>query len=189
MDTEELNALKYRAYNIAVEHGFHKDIKADAYYLGIVMSEAGEAINADRKGRHANTKGFTDFMKSAQFYFRLAFDSYIKGSVEEKLANIVIRLLEFAGMKRYELNIESIDHIFSRHTMLNFYDYKLPGILVRLIAMLADASNEDELHQYVSTVLSDGFERMTGSNKDLWWFVERKIGYNEVLPKFDGEIY
>ena len=53
MYTEDLNALKYHAYNIAVEHGFHEVEKPDAYYLGLVMSEMGEAINADRKGLHA----------------------------------------------------------------------------------------------------------------------------------------
>ena len=57
MNTEELNALKDRAYKTAVEHGFHEEEKSDAFYLGLVMSEAGEAINADRKGRHADIKG------------------------------------------------------------------------------------------------------------------------------------
>lgn len=55
MNTEELNALKERAYKTAVAHGFHEEVKSDAYYLGLVMSEAGEAINADRKGQHAAT--------------------------------------------------------------------------------------------------------------------------------------
>ena len=56
MNTEKLNALKERAYKTAVEHGFHEDVKPDDYYLGLVMSEAGEAINADREGNHADTK-------------------------------------------------------------------------------------------------------------------------------------
>ena len=46
MNTEELNALKERAYKTAVEHGFHEEEKSDAYWLGLVMSEMGEAINA-----------------------------------------------------------------------------------------------------------------------------------------------
>ena len=54
MNTEELNELKERAYKTAVEHGFHEEEKPDAYWLGLVMSEVGEAINADRKGRHAD---------------------------------------------------------------------------------------------------------------------------------------
>ena len=48
MNTEKLNALKDRAYKWAVEHGFHEKEMSDAFWLGLVMSEAGEAINADR---------------------------------------------------------------------------------------------------------------------------------------------
>ena len=76
MNTEKLNALKERAYKTAVEHGFHEDVKPDDYYLGLVMSEAGEAINADREGSHADTKKFEDVVKNGQIY-RLSFDVYI----------------------------------------------------------------------------------------------------------------
>ena len=58
MNTEKLNALKDRAYKTAVEHRFHEDIKPDVFYLGLVMSEAGETINADQKGLHADTKAY-----------------------------------------------------------------------------------------------------------------------------------
>lgn len=76
--------------------------------------------------------------------------------------------------------------------MLEFWDYKLPGTLVRLIAMLADASNEDELQQYVGTViyvLSYFFKKITGRDYDLWWFVKQKMKYNELRPKLNGKKY
>ena len=31
------------------------------------------------------------------------------------------------------------------------------------------------------------FKKMTGSNKDLWWFVNQKMAYNELLPKLKGK--
>ena len=43
MNTEMLNALKDKAHAWAVGHGFYDEIKSDAFYLGLVMSEAGEA--------------------------------------------------------------------------------------------------------------------------------------------------
>ena len=42
MDTNELNALKERAYKTAVAHGFHEEERPDAYWLGLVMSEMGK---------------------------------------------------------------------------------------------------------------------------------------------------
>lgn len=191
MNTEELNALKDRAYKTAVAHGFHEEEKPDAYWLGLVMSEMGEAINADQKGLRANVVRFVEDMELGN-PFKESFEARIKDSLEDELADVVIRLFDFAGLRGYELNIASIDLVFLRYRMLEFWDYKLPGTLVRLIAMLADASNEDELQQYVGTViyvLSYFFKKITGRDYDLWWFVEQKMQYNELRPKLNGKKY
>lgn len=191
MNTEELNALKDRAYKTAVAHGFHEEEKPDAYWLGLVMSEMGEAINADQKGLRANVVRFVEDMELGN-PFKESFEAHIKDSLEDELADVVIRLFDFAGLRGYELNIASIDLVFLRYRMLEFWDYKLPGTLVRLIAMLADASNEDELQQYVGTViyvLSYFFKKITGRDYDLWWFVEQKMQYNELRPKLNGKKY
>ncbi len=88
MNTEMLNALKEKAHKTAVEHGFHVEEKPDAYWLGLVMSEAGEAINADRKGRHADTKGFEEIEASEKdFPFAENFKANIKDSVEDEIAD------------------------------------------------------------------------------------------------------
>lgn len=104
MNTEKLNALKEQAYKTAVEHGFHEDVKPDVFYLGLVMSEAGEAINADRKGLHADTKAFEEDEANG-LPFADNFKKHIKDGVEDEIADIVIRLLDFAGLKEYELSI------------------------------------------------------------------------------------
>lgn len=191
MNTEELNALKDRAYKTAIVHGFHEEARLDAFYLGLVMSEMGEAINADQKGLRANVVRFVEDMELGN-PFKESFEAHIKDSLEDELADAVIRLFDFAGLRGYELNIASIDLVFLRYRMLEFWDYKLPGTLVRLIAMLADASNEDELQQYVGTViyvLSYFFKKITGRDYDLWWFVEQKMQYNELRPKLNGKKY
>ena len=190
MNTEELNALKERAYKIAVEHGFHEEEKPDAYWLGLVMSEMGEAINADQNGLHADTKGFEEDLAKIPFVngfkdIRDSFEAHIKDSLEDELADIVIRLLDFAGLKRYELNIDSICHVFSYNVLAGFEDRKLPGTLVILIGLLIDA-------EYIGTiicVLSDCFEKMTGSYFHLWWFVKQKMRYNELRPRLNGKRY
>lgn len=192
MNTEELNALKNRAQKIAVEHGFYKDVKPDAFYLGLIMSEAGEAINADRKGLHADTVGFIHYMDATKFYFRKAFDSYIKDSVEDEIGDIVIWLLDFAGLKEYELVITQKDHDVATHVLSVFEKYKLPGVLFSLIGGLSDAFDEDFPEACIGTVicvLSDCFEKITGSDKDLWWFVEQKMRYNELRPMLNGKKY
>ena len=189
MDTKELNALKERAYNIAVEHGFHKDVKPDAYYLGLVMSDMGEVINADRKGLHANVKGFRI---DATFGIDLneRFEKSIKGSVEDGIADVVIRLLDFAGMKGFELYDET-DSLSDWHDAFRtFEESGLPGLLFILIDGLSDAFDWNELPTYIYDLIYffwKWFCKMTGSDYDLWWFVKQKMAYDELLPKLNGK--
>ena len=188
MNTEELNALKDRAYKTAVEHGFYEEGKWDAYYFGLVMSKAGEAITADREGKHANTKGFTDFMASAKYYFRLAYDGYIKGSVEDKIADTIIQLLDYAeieGCKLLVTDASSTPYVLIIEQLAR---NGLSGTFFHLNGVLSEALNDcsiDDGVNIVISIISECFQQLTGSDKDLWWFVEQKIGYNEVVPVLD----
>ena len=188
MTTEELNTLKDRVYKTAVEHGFHEEEKPDAYWLGLVMSEAGEAINADRKGIHANVVRFEEVMAMRCISPRVAFESNIKDSVEDEIADIVIRLLDFAGLKGYtieDFGISAIPSLVERQG--------LSGTLFQLVgSLLGHSLNHNSLEAAIDVLLDflpDCFEKMTGSDKDLWWFVEKKMAYNELRPRLNGKKY
>lgn len=190
MNNEQLNALKERAYKTAVEHGFHEDIKPNVYYLGLVMSEMGEAINADRKGDHADTKGFEDGL--AKFPPMDCFNAYIKDTLEDEIADIVIRLLDFAGLKGFKLSIIQEEAYDPTHFLSCIDKYTLPGFFFALIGVLSAVSSKHVLGNYICSVigvLHDCFGKMTGSDKDLWWFVEKKMAYNELRPMLNGKKY
>lgn len=193
MNTEKLNALKERAYKTAVEHGFHEDVKPDAFYLGLVMSEAGEAINADRKGMHADTNGFEETEAAEKdFPFAENFKAHIKDSVEDEITDIVIRLLDFAGLKGYRLLIYGYSARPSNAIIETFAENGLSGTLFHLNGALSDSLDDNSLKSCVGIVIniiSDCFEEMTGSDKDLWWFVEQKMKYNELRPALNGKKY
>ena len=195
MNTDELNALKDKAYKTAVAHGFHEEEKPDAYWLGLVMSEAGEAINADRKGLHADTKRFEEVMAMRCITPRVAFEENIKDSVEDEIADIVIRLLDFAGMKGYTLSSSSgISINFSDAIKREFAKIELPGTLVQLIGYLCHYSfarkRTERTIGIVINIISNCFDKMTGgSDCDLWWFVKQKMRYNELRPRLNGKRY
>lgn len=198
MNTEELNALKERAYKTAVAHGFHEEEKPDAYWLGLVMSEAGEAINADRKGLHADTKGFEEDLAKIPFVngfkdIRDSFEAHIKDTVEDEIADIVIRLLSFAGMKGYKLSIMTEPSFVSITIVGTFTKNGLPGTLFHLVGALSDSLEDDSTEATVRVVIkiiSDCFDKMTGgSDCDLWWFVKQKMRYNEQRPMLNGKKY
>lgn len=192
MNTELLNALKDRVHKTAMEHGFHEDEKSDAYWLGLVMSEMGEVINADMKEFYADTRGFVDYMNATKFYFCKAFESYIKYSVEDKIAGIVIRLLDFAGLKGYELCVEVRPFSDCERAEWRFDEGGLSAMLFYLMDILTDCFDYGELRLCISNliyILSNLFEKMTDSSKDFWWFVEKRMEYNEQQPKLNGKKY
>lgn len=191
MDTEKLNALKEQAYKTAVEHGFHEDVKPVTFYFGLVMSEAGEAINADRKGLHADAKAFEEDEANG-LPFAENFKKNVKDSVEDEIADIVIRLLDFAGLKGYELSFISYyqqnNHVFLRELK----ECGLSGVLFQLMGSLSDALDENCTGLGIIALLSvfsDCFGMFTGSDKDLWWFVEKKMRFNKQRPMLNGKKY
>lgn len=190
MNTEKLNALKERAYKTAVAHGFHEEEKPDGYWLGLVMSEMGEAINADRKGWHANSFLFENDEKEG-FPFAENFKKHIKDTLEDEIADIVIRLLDFAGLK--DCNLVSFETPHAEYGIKeSFTEYGLPGILFRLNSWLVEAIYKNNVDATISAVInfiSDSFGVMTGSDKDLWWFVEKKMKYNKLRPMLNGKKY
>lgn len=191
MNTEELNALKERAYKTAVEHGFHDEEKPDAYYLGLVMSEAGEAINADRKGLRANVVRFSEDMELGH-PFKESFEKHIKDSIEDEIADIVIRLLDFSGLKGYTLLISGLSALPSTAIVDEFARNGLSGTLFALIGTLSDSLDDDSTEATVGIVINifiDCFKKITGRDYDLLWFVEQKMKYNELRAKLNGKKY
>ena len=194
MNTEELNALRDRAYKTAVEHGFHEDAKPDAFYLGLVMREMGEAINADRKGLRADMESFEEHMANG-YSFNDAFYLYIKDSLEDELADIVIRLLDFAGLRGYKpcLVAKAQRTIDSTYAFLKFEESGMPGMFFYLMDFLTAGFGWNELETCIYNIiyiLNDCFDNMTGgSDCDLWWFVKMKMRYNELRPKLNGKKY
>lgn len=191
MNTEELNILKDHAYKTAVAHGFHEEEKPDVYWLGLVMSEAGETINADRKELHGDTVLFNDDL--AKMSFKDSFEAHIKDSVEDEIADIVIRLLDFAGLKGYKLLIMTELSFVSTMIAGKFIKNGLPGTLFYLIDVLGDSLKDNSTEATVCVVINiigDCFEKITGgSYYDLWWFVKQKMRYNEQRPMLNSKKY
>lgn len=57
-----LNQLRDKAYQCAVAHGWHEENLSDEHFLCLVISELMKAVEADRKGRHSDTKKFNQEM-------------------------------------------------------------------------------------------------------------------------------
>ena len=109
INAEKFKQLTQQVYDIAVAHGWHEKPLSTEHYLGLVMTEVAEAVEADRLNKRANTDMMAEVMRMQaeegegglcwQWYeswFQVYYREYIKGSIEEEFADIVIRIFDMA---------------------------------------------------------------------------------------------
>jgi len=94
MDAEKLTKWSKEIYENAAAHGWHEEKHSPEHYLGLIMTEVAEAVEADRKNRYC---GFVNLELLDQISdFGSWYRGGVKGTVDEEFADIVIRLLDMA---------------------------------------------------------------------------------------------
>ena len=139
----------------------------------------------------ANVVRFTEDMELGH-PFKESFEKHIKESVEDEIADIVIRLLDFSGLKGYTLLISGFSALPSTAIVDQFARNGLSGTLFALIGALSDSLDNDCTEATVGIVINifiDCFKKITGRDYDLLWFVEQKMRYNDLRPRLNGKKY
>jgi transcriptional regulator with XRE-family HTH domain len=112
---KHLNALRDEAFAYAEKQGFHKRSMNLGEHLMLAVSELGEALEADREGKWApkdlageNEHGKTVTTKLSDIMPEsLSPDTYtaeIRGTVEEEIADAIIRICDIAGVYGIDLD-------------------------------------------------------------------------------------
>lgn len=207
----ELNRLKDEAHKIAVEHGWHDKKYSDEHYLCLVISELMEAVNADRKNKHADRKSFEHAIDNAlreehlsgndyDVHFSTSFKVYIKDTVEDELADVVIRLLDFAGLKGVELlDMNAImgimDDVEAAYIERAISSVKGVPLTEYCYWVCRSITNIDKSEDYwaegsVSAWIASIEAWCNSHNIDLMWHVEQKMKYNALRSyKHGGKKY
>lgn len=101
---DELEYLQTYVYEMNKEKGFWEYDRSDYEICSLIMSEIGEAIEADRKGRHFNS--MRSFIIDANLKeddeFSILFKEQIKDTYQDEIADIAIRILDFMGRLKSE---------------------------------------------------------------------------------------
>ena len=121
MSKTNLNILRDKAYKTACEHGFHEQELSNEHCFCLVISELMEAVETDRKGKRANVDRYNKKIANSRICqgldpdipkergYEVAYNETIKGSIEEELADAVIRLLDLAGLRGISLELANGD--------------------------------------------------------------------------------
>lgn len=177
-----LNKLRDKAYQCAVAHGWHDENQSDEHFLCLVISELMEAVEADRKGMHANRANFEYYMKQRKRddgEFMYAFKHDIKNSVEDELSDACIRLLDLAGLRGYDL--DSFDYEGSDTE--DYSDMSFTESMFKICVYITDNFYRDEPFIFLNEIFAFCRDR----NIDIFWHIEQKMKYNELRPYKHGD--
>jgi NTP pyrophosphatase (non-canonical NTP hydrolase) len=110
---KSLNELSKEAYETAKSKGFYEKPVEMGTRLMLIVSELGEALEADRKNRFVpkideGEQGILDYVDAQNNEkFKSEYENYIKGSFEEEVADMFIRGFDLCGF----LNIDIDKHV------------------------------------------------------------------------------
>lgn len=174
-----LNELRDEAYKTAIEHGWHEKEYSREHWLCLVISELMEAVEADRKGLHADRKGYETWTGTSEENY--PYMTYIKDSVEDELADACIRLLDFAGLTNYELE----DPDYEDNLTEDYSDLSFTESMYRICIYITD--NYYKYH--ISCILEEIFAFCKDRGIDILWFIKVKMEYNKSREYKHGKKY
>lgn len=120
MDVDKLSRWAKEIHDNATAHGWHEEKHSPEHYLGLIMTEVAEAVEADRKCRCVRMPimdGYSQEQLNDDAGFKFFYEEEVKGNVPEEFADIVIRLLDMA----YEIHGENVEYIPDRFIGTHFH--------------------------------------------------------------------
>ena len=204
------NQLRDKAYQIAVAHGWHeKDLPHD-HWIMLIISELSEAIQAERKARYAQVdsyKSSISIMDTIRDYWstsegqkllqKIFYEKFMKDSFEDELADVVIRTLDFAGLREIDLSPlqenEKDGYCIEDPSLMNDFAGQRPftRVAFELTDTLTSCFDDwqelrpDRLIRFLNDVMYYcRFKRI-----DIEFFVQEKMTFNESRCFKHGKLY
>lgn len=204
----DLNELSKEIFQANKAKGFHDKETSNETFLMLVITELSEAVEADRKDKRADLERMNDeiiernqqisdilnnrvLVRDVVFQeadneseldtFKKYFEYRVKDTIEDELADAVIRLLGLAGLRGYDVsrvllhspsvnaNRTFSENIFKITTDIVYYKYSMSERINFAII------NIEELCKILSI--------------NLWLHVELKMKYNSLRPHKYGKNY
>ena len=178
----DLNKLSKEIYRANKAKGFHEESHSVEHMLCLVISELMEAVEADRKGNRVDYKCEEDglaytIMEDEEF--KEWYECTTKGSVEEALADAIIRLLDTAGALGVTISAPSDGFVYQPCFGLfteNIYD--IISSLFGYIPSFAISASIVQIEGVCSKL-----------DIDIWSQVDMKLRYNSLRPYKHGKAY
>lgn len=175
--------LAIYAHQQAEAKGFWEEYHHEDHYLMLVLTELAEAVEADRKGKWAkldhDTIDTLEQMEGAAY--AQAFLRMVKDTVEDEIADAVIRLLDLIGSKATEDEEKRVIDVQPPSEM-----DPLTKTLFRVCNSIHDSKPIGYRTVVPLCLLRAVAERY---EFDLMTHIKLKMKYNETRPALHGKKY
>ena len=171
------NKLAEEAHDNAVKHGFWETKVSNEHCLMLVITEIAEMVEAHRVSRKASTAAYNEMLNK-----QIGFECFIKNTMEDEMADIVIRLADLAGALGVNFEKMSPCRYYRAYSKFSFTEnaFALSKGLCR------DGIGIEKRIQF-------GLEYVTKWAKsikvDLDWHICEKMKYNATRPPKHGKAY
>ena len=192
---KNLNELSRAAHENAVKHGWWEDVKSNEHYLMLALTEIAEMVEADRKGNsaiinHIRKQGNLAAAKKIRLIdhvdnapdFNAAFVEMVKNTIEDEMADVVIRLLDLAG--HLGMDFDKMSEMRYHRAFDRFSFTENAFALTK--GLCRDNINLFKRIQFGIHFVS-GWARCQGVN--LEWHVRAKMRYNATRPFKHNKAY
>ena len=191
-EQEMLMKLSKECHQRAVDKGFWNVLHRVAHYLMLAFGELHEAIEADRKDKWAKLDHDTiDTLQriEGESFVQMFLDE-VKDTVEDELADAVIRLLDLLG---HLFGVMLPPTGFVERISGEYDDREPPKMLTEaLMPIVAETSGLFNLTQYMVGIFYaiKSLEQLADHlGIDLMTHIELKMKYNETRPALHGKKY
>lgn len=175
------------AYGTSCRHGFHDEDLSFAHQMMLVIGDVGEMVEADRKSRRSSFGLFDDAMRSKDFKY--CFETYVKDTLEDELADVCIRLFDICGC--FDIRpVVILDDDLTNCWDLCYGKKNLCELSYALVDFLMDVDEElVDVRVHLGCVLV--FIQCLADNMgiDLDKHIELKMRYNESRGYKHGKKY
>ena len=174
----DLNKLRDEAYAIACGYGWHSEERSDEHYLMLIITEVAEAVQADRDNRHADMEAFKKYEDKIDF--KENFERQIKNTVEDELADVVIRCFDLAGLRG--IDFRYADMLLSE----GIREVQTPFPELMYLACEEITYHGYDLTEKLNALVAGIIAYCSQKGIDLDFFIRTKMEYNRMRPYMHG---
>ena len=188
---QDLNALAKKIHENAKAKGFYDTQTTTSERFMLIISEAGEALEAHRKGKLCKVVDFEKWMYryGTESVFQNNFEVDIKDTFQDEIADIVIRILDYCAY--CNISIPKLKHDFPNHMVGKSVGAQLLMITKRL-CLASDRAmigTNKQVANRIKIALEHCFYMERTQDFDLMQHIELKMQYNATRERLHGKKY